>query len=307
MGNTKFHTILFSALLCSAAAVASTISNLWPEGKMPGKAAAQPEVSKIESTWIGKKDTVQILRNVSKPTLEFFGVKADKPTGLVVVCPGGGYGVLAYGHEGTEIAQWLNKEGVAAVVLKYRVPENPKGALMDAQRAVRTARANAKAWNIDPNKIAIMGFSAGANLSARASTKFDEKTYENIDAIDSFSARPDATILIYPAYCDKQGNDKRWKKSSETKNDYNSQYLLADELSITEKTPPAFIVQTQDDGLVNSAISYFLALKQKKVPASLHIFPSGGHGYAIRKLDKPIDEWKDLLETWLEANKYSEE
>ena len=128
---------------------------------MPGKSAAEPESSKIEDTWIGKKDKVLIIRNVSKPALEFFKAKSDKPTGLVVVCPGGGYGVIAYGHEGTEIAEWLNSQGVSALVLKYRVPNNPMGALMDAQRAIRTARANAKEWNVDPNKIAVMGFSAG--------------------------------------------------------------------------------------------------------------------------------------------------
>ena len=245
-----------------------------------------------------------IIRNVSKPTLEFFKAKSDNPTVLVVVCPGGGYGVIAYGHEGTEIAEWLNSQGVSALVLKYRVPNNPMGALMDAQRAIRTARANAKEWNVDPNKIAVMGFSAGASLSARASTNYAKKLYEPIDNIDGLSARPDGTILIYPAYCDEPGNEKRWKNSKNPGHDYNGMYRLAGELPVTKDTPPAFIVQTLDDGLVNSAISYFLALKELKVPASVHIFQSGGHGYALRKLDKPVDEWKDLLATWLKAYNY---
>lgn len=195
--------IALSAFAAVSLTLASEKFDLWPEGKMPGKSAAEPESSKIEDTWIGKKDKVLIIRNVSKPTLEFFKAKSDKPTGLVVVCPGGGYGVIAYGHEGTEIAEWLNSQGVSALVLKYRVPNNPMGALMDAQRAIRTARANAKEWNVDPNKIAVMGFSAGASLSARASTNYAKKLYEPIDNIDGLSARPDGTILIYPAYCDE--------------------------------------------------------------------------------------------------------
>lgn len=178
------------------------------------------------------------------------------------------------------------------------------GALMDAQRAIRTARANAKEWNVDPNKIAVMGFSAGASLSARASTNYEKKLYQPIDNIDGLSARPDGTILIYPAYCDEPGNEKRWKSSKNPGHDYNGMYRLAGELPVTKDTPPAFIVQTLDDGLVNSAISYFLALKELKVPASVHIFQSGGHGYALRKLDKPVDEWKDLLATWLKAYNY---
>lgn len=288
----------------AASAAASEKFDLWPEGKMPGRAAEEPEIAKTEETWIGKKDKVLIIRNVSKPSAELFRVESDKPTGLVVVCPGGGYGVLAYGHEGTEIAEWLNSKGIPALVLKYRVPNNPNGALMDAQRAIRTARANAKEWNIDPEKIAIMGFSAGASLSARASTRYGEKLYEPVDAADLFSARPDGTILVYPAYCDEAGNEKRWKKSARQRRDYNGMYEIAQELPVTKDTPPAFIVQTLDDGLVNSAISYFLALKELKVPASVHIFQSGGHGYALRKLDKPVDEWKNLLGTWLEAYNY---
>lgn len=296
--------ITLSAFAAASLCLASEKFDLWPEGKMPGKSAAEPESSKIEDTWIGKKDKVLIIRNVSKPTVEFFKAKSDKPTGLVVVCPGGGYGVIAYGHEGTEIAEWLNSQGVSALVLKYRVPNNPMGALMDAQRAIRTARANAKKWNVDPNKIAVMGFSAGASLSARASTNYEKKLYQPIDNIDGLSARPDGTILIYPAYCDEPGNEKRWKNSKNPGHDYNGMYRLAGELPVTKDTPPAFIVQTLDDGLVNSAISYFLALKELKVPASVHIFQSGGHGYALRKLDKPVDEWKDLLATWLKAYNY---
>lgn len=145
---------------------ASEISALWPDGKMPGAATDKKEWATVLEKRIGGKD-VLIVGGVSKPTIELFRAEAKAPTGFVIICPGGGYSSLAYDYEGTEIAQWLNARGVSAMVLKYRVPDNPEGALMDAQRAVRLARANAEKWNIAPNKIAVMGFSAGANLCAR--------------------------------------------------------------------------------------------------------------------------------------------
>ncbi|MBR7105911.1 MAG: alpha/beta hydrolase [Opitutales bacterium] len=270
-------------------------SDLWTKGTMPGSATTAPTAYKM------KPKNILIQYNVSNPEIELYKAESldGKPTAFVVICPGGGYSILATLHEGTEIAHWLNQRGISALVLKYRVPNNPQGALMDAQRAIRTARANAKKWNIDPNKIAIMGFSAGASLSARASTNYNVKTYEPIDIIDSYSARPDATILVYPAYCDKNTNDKRWKNGKTDKKDYNSRYRLADELSIDKNTPPAFIIQTQEDWLIDSAFTYYLALKDARVPASLHIFPKGKHGYGLRPEGTAVDEWDYVLEAWL--------
>ena len=222
---------------------ASEISAIWPDGKMPGTATDKKEWATVLEKRIGGKD-VLIVGGVSKPTIELFRAEAKAPTGFVIICPGGGYSSLAYDYEGTEIAQWLNARGVSAMVLKYRVPDNPEGALMDAQRAVRLARANAEKWNINPNKIAIMGFSAGANLCARASTQFDTQTYTPVDAADSMSSRPDFTGLIYPAYCDKPGNDKRWKNKDllPADTDYGTLYALAENLNITKNTSPAIII-----------------------------------------------------------------
>ena len=284
---------------------ASEISAIWPDGKMPGAATDKKEWATVLEKRIGGKD-VLIVGGVSKPTIELFRAEAKAPTGFVIICPGGGYSSLAYDYEGTEIAQWLNARGVSAMVLKYRVPDNPEGALMDAQRAVRLARANAEKWNIAPNKIAVMGFSAGANLCARASTQFDTKTYEPVDAADSLSPRPDFTVLVYPAYCDKPNDDNRWKKTKlpPADADYGTLYAPAENLDIAKNTPPAFIVQTQADGFVNAAISYYLALKKNKIPANLFLFDRGEHGFSLRNKTDFVREWEYLFDKWLKINKF---
>lgn len=271
--------------------------DLWPEGKMPGPACGEQEVAKTAA------DGVTRISFVSKPTLEIYIPKSQRPTGAVIISPGGGYSILAYNLEGQEIAKWLADEGIAAVILKYRVPNNREGALMDLQRAIRTVRANASAWNVDPSKIAVMGFSAGANLSARASTLYATDSYGAIDEIDKISAKPDFTCLIYPAYCDEPMFQQCWgNKQKRQYVDYNRDYELASELKIDSNTPPAFIVQTQDDNAwINSSIAYYLALKKANVPSCLHIFDSGGHGYGIRDKGKLVNDWNDLCEDWLKS------
>ena len=287
-----FAAVFACAAFADKAEIKKETINIWPKGQMAGMDA----------------DKVSAKKTTETPRLSLYLPKTDKKTGFMIICPGGAYMGLASGHEGTEIAEWLADEEIPCAILYYRVPNMPNGALMDIQRAIKLVRSNAEKWNIDPNKIAIMGFSAGASLSARASTRYNEKLYAPIDGADLLSARPDATILIYPAYCDEAGNNKRWNKSDNgQRHDYNGMYKITGDLPVTKDTPPAFIVQTLDDGLVNSAISYFLALKERKIPASVHIFQSGGHGYALRKLDKPVDEWEDLLESWLEANNFTAE
>jgi len=264
--------ILFAASV--AAANAQTGENkikIWPEGKMPGTSA--PEFTLDERGRVA---------SVKTPMLELFLVKSQKPAPFVIVCPGGGYNKLAP-HEGNKIAKKLNESGISAAVLYYRVPQNPDGALADALRAIRIARQNSlpEYWNI--GKIGIMGFSAGANLSARASTNYAKNVYEAIDNMDNLSARPDFTLLIYPAYCDKPSNDKRWNKTKQDPAaDYNTLYRLADNLDINKKTPPVFIEQSIDDkAYINAALAYFLAAKRAGVRADMHIFGKGGHGYGL--------------------------
>ncbi len=286
MKNLKRLSLLLISLSSACALYAAEpVIELWKGVKMPGTACTEAEVVQGAQT---KND--RGYQFVSVPTLEFFKAESEKPTAAIIICPGGGYGHLAYGKEGTEIARFLNESGVNCFVLKYRIPNNRDGALQDAQRALRLVRQNAKAWNVDPNKVGIMGFSAGGHLSARTSTNFDTDSYEALDKADKLSARPDFTVLVYPAYCAD-----------------NNTYELKPEIRISEKTPPAFIIQSVDDKhYVGSAIGYFLALKKFGVNADLHLFAVGGHGYGLREKTKPVGTWGDTLTTWLKFNKLAE-
>lgn len=274
------------------------VFDLWPQGKMPGAGAEAPENSEYSKDW-----QFTIVSNVSKPTLEVFRAKTKEPTGFVIICPGGSYEILAYDLEGTEVAQKLAESGISAGVLKYRVPNNREGALTDAQRAIRLVRANAKKWKVNPDKICIMGFSAGGNLAARASSE-ENAAYKDVDAADKNRARPDFTALVYPAYSDSQSFLKHWGNGPEIAHkDYDSEYELSPELSIDANTPPAFIVGTQDDYWVNSAIAYYAAMKKAGRPADMHLFGEGGHGYGLRKAqDKPVGQWFGLFAEWLKFN-----
>jgi acetyl esterase/lipase len=252
---------------------------VWPEGKIPLKTSDAPE--KVNPS----KDDIVRITDVNVPSLTVFLAKdAGKPSPAVVICPGGGYGILAWNHEGTELAEWLNGQGISAFVLKYRVPGNQRdAALCDAQRAMGLVRSKAQAFNIDPARLGIMGFSAGAHLSARASTNFGKRFYEPVDEIDALPCRPDFSLIIYPAYLFQKGG-----------------FELAPEITVTPQTPPAFILQAENDKpYVDSSLAYFIALKAAGVPAELHIYPDGGHGYGLRKRGSSTDAWGGLAEAWL--------
>ena len=295
--------VTLASTLCADETKNENMYTIWPTGKMPGTSA--PEY---------KLNERKMVSAIKTPTLELFLVKSDKPTAFVIVCPGGGYNILAHSHEGVQIAEWLNSIGVSAGILRYRVPQNPDGALQDIQRTIKIVRQNADKtyWNIDPKKVGVIGFSAGANLCARASTNYKIPAYERIDNMDvTFSARPDFTMLIYPAYCDKQGNDRRWNKAKVDLNADNSVlYKIADNLPIDKKTPPVFIAQSLDDkNYINAALAYFLEAKRNGVPANLHIFESGGHGYGLadgRYAGKGIrSAWSKLAEEWMVSRGYA--
>lgn len=248
------------AMLSSACA---TELKLWT-GKVPGKVTDAPESLKPD-----KGDNVIRLTNVSEPTLTFYPAKdTGQPNTAVIVCPGGGYGILSMNKEGTEIAEWLNSIGVSAAVLKYRVPNNRPGALQDAQRAVRLVRERAADWNIDPSRIGMLGFSAGGHLTAACSTSAD---------------RPDFSVLVYPAYLFKPNGIK-----------------LVREIKVDKNTPPAFVVQTKDDlKYYRSSLAYTVALDAKEVPVELHLFAKGGHGYGLRPTGHPVSQWPALCEAWM--------
>jgi acetyl esterase/lipase len=255
--------------------------HIWP-GKVPGEIKEKQKPA-VDTT---RKDGVLRYSEVTDPGLEIWTADRKSGTGVaVIICPGGGYSRLAYDKEGTEIAVWLNKNGVSAFVLSYRVPNKKSGALMDAQRAIRIVRSNAQKWNINPGRIGIMGFSAGADVSARASILSVLKTYQPVDAADSISCRPDFTLLIYPAYFDQGPNRS-----------------LTPDLRISAETPPMFIFQSADDGLANSSLVMAGALRDAKIPVELHLVPKGGHGYGMRPGNPAAETWPALAEKWLNVN-----
>lgn len=283
-----------------SAALGAEKVDIW-NGKPVGNVASAAE--KIRGKYA--------LTNISKPRLELFLLENGKSgNGFVIVCPGGGYSFLNGLHEGYGIAKRLNQMGVSAAVLWYRAPDNRKGALQDLLRSIRISRANAKLWNINPEKIAVMGFSAGADLAARASARYLKKEYAPVDEIDSLSARPDNTILVYPAYCDEPMYRMRWVESvmgDIPSVDYNTDYKLTPHLPVDKDTPPALIIQTLDDKMCkNSSLAYFLALKEAGVKANLFMCDTGGHGYGLcsSRPDLLVSAWPAVLEKYLQINGY---
>jgi acetyl esterase/lipase len=251
---------------------------LWP-GKVPGelKDKQQPVVD------TSRRGNVFRYSEVTNPVMEVFMPDPILKNGAaVIICPGGSYKILAYDLEGTEIAAWLNKLGIAAFVLQYRIPDKKEGALQDVQRAIRIAKDNSQKWNINPEKIGVMGFSAGGSLSARASTLFNKKTYPPVDKSDSLSCRPSFTMLIYPAYLDQGPN-----------------LTLTPELELSKNVPPVFIFQTADDPYGNSALVMAGALRNAKLPVELHLLSTGGHGYGLRPGKIAPETWPIMAEKWL--------
>jgi acetyl esterase/lipase len=272
--------LIFLLLNLNVSSQQKEVIHLWPD-KVPGETEAKHEPVVTDNT----KSYVTRITDVTNPALIVYPAPAYNNNGAgVIICPGGGYNILAIDKEGYEIAEWLNSLGFSAFVLQYRVPKKQEGALQDAQRAIRIIRSNAKNWNLDAEKLGIMGFSAGGSLSARASTIYDVETYEGVDNIDALSCRPDFALLIYPAYLDRGENRS-----------------LTPELKVNENTPPTFIFQTADDRLANSALVYAQALRDAKVSVELHLLPEGGHGYGMRPGVVAAETWPGLAEIWLKT------
>ncbi|MGI8905380.1 MAG: alpha/beta hydrolase [Candidatus Sumerlaeaceae bacterium] len=253
----------------------ATTLYLWPNDKESSVPAEQQLPSR-------GGDIVRVT-SVTQPSITLYRAPATATlTPGILICPGGGYKHLAVNIEGSEVAQWLNSIGITAAVLKYTVPENRPSAFQDAQRALRLLRSNAADWKIDASRIGVLGFSAGGHLAARLSTHFGEQVYPPADDADKQSCRPDFTVLIYPAYL------------------ANERYELADEVTVTSATPPAFIVQTEDDRkYVASSLGYAIALHNANVPAELHLYSTGGHGYGLRPSSHAVSQWPRLCESWL--------
>lgn len=267
-----------------------TTLDVWPHGApgVPANPASEVDTTTAKDHVVAGRAVIRI-GNVSSPTLTLYTPTSKNNGAAVVVFPGGGYRILAIDLEGTEVCDWLTSTGITCVLLKYRVPDTgpyPKSAaaLQDAQRALGVVRSRAAEWHIDPKRIGVLGFSAGGHLAAALSTHFDKRLYDRIDAADDINCRPDFAVIVYPGYLAIPEQN----------------FAANADIHPTEQTPPSFIVQAEDDPVhVENATTYFLALKNAKVPAEMHLYAQGGHGYGLRRTELPVTGWPQLVETWL--------
>lgn len=258
---------------------------LFPDGA-PGESVKLIEKADTDGGYTGGSPVLRIT-NVSEPTITIYPAADVNATGAaMIVCPGGGYNILAYDLEGDEVCEWLNSMGITAVLLKYRVPrregsQKHEAPLQDVQRAISYIRSKSNEINIDPERIGVMGFSAGAHLSVMASNNYATRTYPAKDVIDKVSCRPDFCLLVYPAYLDGKN------------------FQLAPEIKVTSGTPPTMLIQTEDDkSYINSSLFYYYALKEHSVPARMHLYSKGGHGYGLRDTGVAVNEWPERAEDW---------
>ncbi|MDN3595342.1 alpha/beta hydrolase [Zunongwangia endophytica] len=298
----KTFSIIFLFLGLSVSAQVKTLP-LWPEDKIPNhqQSTEKEEINDDDVVWISK---------VQKPTLEVYLPVKQSATGqAVLICPGGGYAGLAYDWEGTQIAKFLNSKGIAAGVLKYRLPlsasikESFKAPLQDAQRGIRLLRANASAWHIDKNKVGVMGFSAGGHLASTLGTHFQEAMYSGIDITDSEEMRPDFMVLIYPvismdsAITHQGSHDNLLGKNPSAA----LEEQFSNELQVTKNTPETFILHAGDDGAVpvENSLRMYAALQKNGIKTEMHIYPEGEHGFALANGKYYLENWSTRLIDWL--------
>lgn len=274
-------------LLLSHMSMAQKSVLLFPD-VAPGEKRTMTETRDDTGDKVGELSVLRV-SNVGSPAITIYPANPDVASGAaMVVCPGGGYYLLAYDLEGTEVCDWLNAAGITAILLKYRVPRRPnrpmyEAPLQDVQRAISYVRAHADELGIDPERIGVVGFSAGAHLSVMASTAYDKRSYLPIDEVDKVSCRPDYCLLVYPAYLSGKN------------------FQLAPEIKVTKDVPPTMIIQAEDDkSYIDSSLFYYYALKQAGVPAWMHLYSNGGHGYGLRDTGCMVNEWPDRAEDWFQ-------
>jgi acetyl esterase/lipase len=285
----SFALLLALALaLPAAAAEPSKVVKLWP-GKAPGETKDLGPETYLEAK--PGQSSVKRLTNVSDPTIAIYPAPKDKATGCaVVVAPGGGYSILAIEHEGTMTCEWLNSIGVTAILLKYRVPtremQMPRNlaAVQDGERAMSLVRANAAEWGIDPNRIGMLGFSAGGNLAAWMCLS-PKRHYDAIDKTDEVSFKPSFAVLVYPGGLIDKGGE------------------LNPEFQVTKDAPPMCFVHATNDSSENS-VALYSACKKAGVPAEMHLYSSGGHGFGHNKIPHPAATWPDRAADWMTARGY---
>lgn len=269
-----------------------------------------PSDAPVERLWAHTAPHAMGEAEADVPTLTLCPAPEATATGAaIVVCPGGGYGGLAMNHEGYDVARWLNDNGISAFILKYRVnPYRHPCPLLDAQRAIRTVRARAEDWKIDPQRIGILGFSAGGHLTSTAGTHFDAGDPNSDDPIEHVSCRPDFMVLVYPVI----SFQAPYTHTGSRKNllgenpDPKLVELLSNERQVTEQTPPAFLIHTyNDDGVpLENSIAFFQALRKADIPAEMHLFEKGKHGFGLAPGDPVLSTWPELCINWMRERKF---
>lgn len=291
MKRLPFLSFLLLSLACVAPAAEPVVIKLWPKG------APEKEGFKIEPEGLIKKekdDGVKRLGNVSDPTLTVYPV--EKPNGTaILVCPGGGYSILAIEHEGTQVCDYLATQGITPVLLTYRVPRRDETdpsrvPLQDAQRAMGILRHRAAEFGIQPDRIGILGFSAGGHLTVMTSLHANERTYEQDPALDVADATPNFAVPVYPAYLVDKKNE----------------FQLLPKIKVTDKAPPMCLVHAHDDphSAAGSALIY-LEYKKNKLPCELHIYSTGGHGFGMKKSGLPVNDWLVRVAEWTRTLKFA--
>jgi acetyl esterase/lipase len=291
---------LTACLALAAPALAADgplVVQLWPGSPPDETAKIGPEKVHLSPKLTRKEvevtEQTRLITNVSRPTLTVYRPAKEKDTGAaMLVCPGGGYWNLFWQLEGEEVAAWLNELGVTAVLLKYRVPRRPdeprglpaRRPLQDAQRAVSLVRANAGKWGIDPNRIGMVGFSAGGHLVLATATGYEKRTYKPVDDVDKVSCRPDFAVAAYSGYLKAKGKDE-----------------LAPGLRVPPGTPPVFLVHGDADVISppEGSVVFYLAARRAGVPAELHVYAGAAHDFAVRRSDRPCSTWTRSCADWM--------
>jgi acetyl esterase/lipase len=288
---------VFGVPWVALAADPSMVVAVWPDKAPDENAPIGPErihlSEQLDRTQVEVTEPTRLITDVSKPTLSIFSPEKAKDTRTaMLICPGGGYWNLYWQLEGEEVAAWLNSIGVTGIILKYRVPrhsdevktEPARRPLQDAQRAVSLVRSKAAQWGIDPQRIGIIGFSAGGHLAIATATRFEKRTYPIVDEIDQISCRPDFAILVYPGYLKPKDKDE-----------------LAPGLVIPAGTPPVFLAHGGADLISppENSVQMYLALRRAGIPAELHVYANTAHDFGVRPSDKPCSTWTESCAAWL--------
>ena len=300
------RTLILIAIMTTISCTSSrsqTVVPLYKDSIPNSKWTPDEETSEI-------RDSILIISKISRPTLSIYLPPKEKRTGAaVVICPGGGYWIAAAGHEGADVARKFNEMGIAAFVLKYRIPNDQIminkeiGPLQDAQRALQVVRENARKWGIKKNKIGILGFSAGGHLASTAGTHF-QNTY--IDNPKGTSLRPDFMILVYPviSFNDSIGHKGSYENLLGKNATPEKIREYSNETQVTPQTPPTFLVHAKDDGVkVENSLVFAEALKKNNVPVDIYLYESGGHGYGMYNKSSPV-LWMDLVQQWMRTMKF---